>query len=321
MPTGSRHRVRTVVVLALDDVIAFDLGTPVEVFGRVRHEDGTPAYRVLVAGPDEAVDAGPVAIRVPHGLEALAAADLIVIPGRNDAARPVPAEVIAALAAAHRAGTRIASICVGAFVLAAAGLLDGRRAATHWRAADLLARLHPRVRVDPNVLFVDEDPILTSAGAAAGLDLCLHIVGLDHGRAVAAEAARTSVVPLVRTGGQAQFISPRVRPDDQVTLAPVLAWLEETAHEPHTLETIAAYARLSTRTLHRRFQEQTGLTPMRWLTGVRIRTAQSMLETTTHPIDRIAHESGFPSVTQFRSMFRRTAGTTPADYRRAFAGR
>jgi transcriptional regulator GlxA family with amidase domain len=301
------------VVLALDDVIAFDLATPIEIFGRA-------SYRVSVAGPSPRVGAGPVDIQVPHGLDALMSAGTIVVPGLNDPTRPLAGEVRDALVGAHRAGIRIASICVGAFILAAAGLLDGRRAATHWAAADLLARRHPAVAVDPNVLFVDDDPILTSAGAAAGLDLCLHIVGLDQGRAAAAEVARTAVMPLVRSGGQAQFISHRVLPERDVSLGPVLAWLERTAHEQHTLEGIAAHARLSTRTLHRRFQEQTGQTPMGWLAGVRVRHAQSSLETTGHPIDRVAHEVGFRSMTQFRAIFRRITGTTPAAYRSAFQG-
>ena len=307
------------MVLALDDVIAFDLATPIEIFGRARHGDATPAYRVLVAGPEQFVRAGPVDIRVPHGLDVLDTADTIIVPGHHDPTRPLPAEVREALIRAHRAGTRIASICVGSFVLAAAGLLDGHRAATHWAAADLLARLHPRVEVDAEVLFVDADPLLTSAGAAAGLDLCLHIVGLDYGKAAAARAARAAVVPLIRAGGQAQFIDHHVLPADQVSLAHTLEWLERTAHDQHTLDTIAAHARLSTRTLHRRFQEQTGQTPMRWLAGVRIRQAQSLLETTTYPIDRIAREVGFLSVTQFRSMFRRLTATTPTAYRSAFS--
>ena len=319
MPTGSRH-LRTVVVLALDDVIAFDLATPIEVFGRVRLDGTTPGYRVLVAGPAPQVTAGPVDIRVPHGLAALRTADTIVVPGRNDPARPLEPEVRDALVRAHQAGTRIVSICVGSFVLAGAGLLDGRRAATHWAAAGLLARSHPRVEVDAGVLFVDDDPVLTSAGAAAGIDLCLHVVGLDHGQAVAAEAARSAVVPLVRAGGQAQFISHRTRPGDEVSLAPVLRWLEQTVAERHTRETIAAQARLSTRTLHRRFQQQTGRTPMNWLTDIRVRRAQTLLESTAHTVDRIAHDAGFASVTQFRTMFRRITGTTPAAYRAAFAG-
>jgi transcriptional regulator GlxA family with amidase domain len=310
--------VKTVVVLALDDVIAFDLATPIEVFGRARHSDMTPAYRVLVAGPDRLVNAGPIDIRVAHGLDVLETADTIIVPGLNDPSRSLAPVVRDALIQAHQAGTRIASICVGSFILAAAGLLDGRRAATHWAAAGLLARLHPRVEVDANVLFVDADPILTSAGAAAGIDLCLHVVSLDFGNATAAEAARTAVVPLIRAGGQAQFISNRLLPGDEVSLAPVLEWLEHTAHEQHTLDSIAAQARLSTRTLHRRFQEQTGQTPMRWLAGVRIRHAQSLLETTANPIERIAHDVGFPSLTQFRSMFRRITATTPTAYRSAF---
>ncbi|MDQ3637663.1 MAG: DJ-1/PfpI family protein, partial [Actinomycetota bacterium] len=195
---------KTVVVLALEGVLAFDLSTPVEVFGRARLPGGRAAYRVRVCAPTEEVDAGVFSMRVPWGLEALAGADTIVLPGLADPTVSIPKDILAALRAAADGGTRIASICVGAFTLAATGLLDGRRATTHWAAARELARLYPEIDVDADVLFVDNGQILTSAGAAAGLDLCLHMIRQDHGSAVAADAARVAVMPLERDGGQAQ---------------------------------------------------------------------------------------------------------------------
>jgi len=185
----------TVAVLALDGVVAFDLSTPIEVFSRTRLPDGRAAYRVRVCAVTEQVDAGVFTLRAPWGLDALAEADTIILPGCADPTAPVPAEVLHALRQAADNGTRIASICAGAFVLAATGLLDGRRATTHWLAAALLAARHPAVEVDPDVLYVDQGQFLTSAGAAAGLDLCLHLIRRDHGSAVAADAARLSVMP------------------------------------------------------------------------------------------------------------------------------
>ena len=196
----------SVVVLALDGVLAFDLATPVEVFGRSRLPDRRAAYRVCVCAPADEVDAGVVAIRAPWGLDALGDADTIIVPGLADPTSPVSEDVLGALRAAAEGGTRMASICVGAFTLAAAGLLDGLRATTHWAAVRELSHLYPDVDVDADVLFVDNGQILTSAGAATGLDLCLHMIRRDHGSAVAADAARVAVMPPVRDGGQAQYI-------------------------------------------------------------------------------------------------------------------
>ncbi|NYE95133.1 transcriptional regulator GlxA family with amidase domain [Psychromicrobium silvestre] len=309
----------TVAVLALDDVIAFDLATPVEVFGRARLPDGRPAYQVIVAGPSPLVKAGPMSIAVPQGLEALATADTIIVPGLHDPEAALPAQVSAALHDAYRAGTRIASICVGALTLAATGLLDGKKATTHWRAAAALAQLHPSIDVDPAVLYVDNGQLLTSAGAAAGIDMCLHLIRLDFGSAVAMDAARAAVMPLAREGGQAQYINHRTLGSDQATLAPTLEWIERNSHRPLTLEEIAAQAKLSTRTLNRRFRDQTQLTPLQWLAQARIRQAQSLLETTRHPVERIAHQTGFGSAANFRAKFRSAVGTTPLAYRNAFS--
>ncbi|MBE1878328.1 GlxA family transcriptional regulator [Myceligenerans pegani] len=309
---------KTVVVLALPDLIAFDLATPIETFGRVRLPDGRPGYQVLVAGPDDVVDAGPVRLAVDHGLDAVDRADLVVVPGRNDSLRPSPPAAVEALRVAAGRGTRIASICVGAFTLAEAGLLDGRRATTHWLAADELARRYPSVRVYPDVLYVDDHDVLTSAGAAAGIDLCLHVVHTDYGAAVAADASRLAVAPLHRAGGQGQYIL-RNRPTARAgALEPVLAWIEANAHRELTLADLAAAARTSPRTLTRRFTEATGQSPMQWVAGVRIRHAQELLETTDYTIDRVASQAGFPTTSNFRTQFQQVVGTTPGAYRRTF---
>lgn len=311
---------KTVVVLALDGVLAFDLSTPVEIFGRVRLPGGRAAYRVRVCAPTEEVDAGVFSMRVPWGLEALAGADTIVLPGLADPTVSIPEDVLAALRAAANVGTRIASICVGAFTLAATGLLDGRRATTHWAAARELARLYPEIDVGADVLFVDNGQILTSDGAAAGLDLCLHMIRQDHGSAVAADAARVAVMPLERDGGQAQFIVHEQPGADGASLEPLLRWMEENADRELTLDDKAARATMSARTLNRRFREQTGTTPLQWLHRSRIRQAQYLLETTGHPVGRIATRVGFGSQTTFRDRFKRIVGTSPQAYRRAFRG-
>jgi transcriptional regulator GlxA family with amidase domain len=310
------HRI---TVLALDGVIAFDLATPLEVFARVRLPDGSRPYDVRVCSPHPEVDAGAFTVKVAHGLEALDDADTIVLPGCHEVGHGVPEAVVARLRTAARRGTRLASICTGAFVLAATGLLDGRRATTHWAAADLLRAMHPEVEVDPDVLYVDNGQFLTSAGAAAGLDLCLHLIRRDFGSAAAADAARLSVMPLEREGGQAQFIapSPPAVPKGSI-FEPLLVWLEESSGRDLTLAEIAARAGMSTRTLNRRFHEQTGTTPLQWLHRARIRRAQHLLETTTHPVDRIGGQVGFGSPTAFRDRFKRVVGTSPHDYRRTF---
>ncbi|GIE99916.1 GlxA family transcriptional regulator [Paractinoplanes rishiriensis] len=309
----------TVAVLALHNVLPFDLSTPLGVFTLARLPDGRPGYDVRVCGAAPAVDAGVFTLQPPWGLEAFDTADTIVLPGCSDFTQPIPGEVLDALRAAAAAGTRIASICSGAFILAATGLLDGLRATTHWLGAGLLAERHPAIEVDPDVLYVDNGQLLTSAGAAAGLDLCLHMVRRDYGSAVAADAARLSVVPLEREGGQAQFIVQDVPPVPRgAELEPVLRWMQDNAAADLTLGDIAAHAGMSTRTLNRRFREQTGTTPLQWLLRSRIRRAQHLLEATAHPIDRIAAEAGFGSPTAFRDRFKRIVGTTPHAYRTSF---
>ena len=304
-----------VAVLALDGVVPFDLSVPVEVFGRVRHPDGSPAYEVRVCGPAPEVDAGLFTMRVPHALETVAEAGTVVVPGVSDIAAPVPPAVLEAL---RSAPGRVVSLCVGAFTLAAAGVLDGRGATTHWAAAAELARRHPSVRVDPDVLFVDEGDVLTSAGAAAGLDLCLHVVRRDHGAAAAGRTARLSVAPLERSGGQAQFIAHEPPGPAGSSLAPVLSWLAENLHGPLTLADIAARASMSTRSLSRHFREQTGTTPRAWLNRHRVRQAQRLLEESDRAVEEVGRLVGFTSPTAFRERFRGVVGVSPRDYRKAY---
>ncbi|MGW1910652.1 GlxA family transcriptional regulator [Streptomyces sp. NPDC002076] len=309
----------TVAVLALDGVIPFDLSAPIDTFGWARLPDGRVPYRVRVCSVRGEVSAGAFMVRAPYGLEALAEADTIILPGVAEVPQELPPGVPEALRAAAANGTRIASICVGAFLFAATGLLDGLRATTHWCAAGDLAARYPEVTVDPNVLYVDNGQFLTSAGAAAALDMCLHMIRRDFGSAVAAHAARMSVMPLEREGGQSQFIVHDLPPAPSgATLEPLLHWLEDHCDRDMTVDEIAARAGMSTRTLNRRFREQTGTTPLQWLHRARVRRAQYLLETTPYPVERIAAQTGFGSPTAFRERFRRVVGTSPQAYRRAF---
>jgi len=306
-------------VLALPGVVPFDLSTPCEVFGRVRVPGVAKAYDVRVCGLSRTVRAEAFDVQVRWRLDLLEGAHTIVVPGLSDPFAPVPPAACAALVAAAARGARIASICSGAFVLAAAGLLDGQRATTHWLAASELARRYPRVTVDPNVLFVDNGRILTSAGAAAGLDLCLHLVRQDHGAAVAADVARLSVMPLQREGGQAQFIV-HDTPPAAPSLQPLLDWLAAHPARSPSLAEMASRAGMSSRTFSRRFLEQTGETPVQWLLGARVRHAQRLLETTGRSVEQVASAAGFGSASAFRTRFARVVGTSPQAYRRAFRG-
>jgi transcriptional regulator GlxA family with amidase domain len=299
--------------------VPFDLSIPCEVFGRARLPNGEPAYQVHVCGEMAEVRASAFSLRAPSGLDRLCTADTVIIPGIEDAARPTPPGVLAAVRDAWTNGARIASICSGAFVLAETGLLDGRRATTHWVAAAEFARRFPKVEIDPLVLFVDEGRIITSAGASAGLDMCLHLLRCDHGQAMAAHAARLAVAPLDRDGGQAQFICYEP-PDSGCSLASLLEWMRENVDKPLDVAALAARACVSSRTLARRFREQTGTTPVQWLLAARVRRAQDLLETTSMAIDQVAFKAGFDSPVTFRARFRRLVGISPATYRRRFNG-
>jgi transcriptional regulator GlxA family with amidase domain len=307
----------SIAVLALPGVVPFDLATPCEVFSHVPLPDGSQAYDVRVCGLARHVKAKGYDLRVAWRLDQLARADTIVVPGLSDPLAPVPPAVRRALVAAAARGARVVSICTGAFVLAAAGLLDGLRATTHWLAAAEFARRYPQVDVDPDVLFVDNGRVFTSAGAAAGLDLCLHLVRLDHGAAVAADAARLSVMPLQREGGQAQFIV-HTSPPASPSLDPLLAWLTQHPARSPTLTEMAHRAGMSPRTFSRRFLDQTGETPVQWLLGARVRHAQRLLETSSQSVEQVASACGFGSASAFRARFTRVVGTAPARYRRAF---
>jgi transcriptional regulator GlxA family with amidase domain len=304
-----------VAVLAVHGVIPFDLAIPCEVFSYVTAPGLAEPYSVRVCGEAREVKTGAYDLRVSWDLTQLDRAHTIVVPGIRQPTMPISDEVVAALRRAAAGGARIASICTGAFVLAAAGLLDGVRATTHWRAARELAALYPRVAVDPNVLYVDHGRILTSAGATAGIDLCLHMVRQDYGAAAAANAARLALVPLVRDGGQAQYIAQEPSRMGTV-LAPVLEWMEENLERELSLATIAKRARTSTRTLSRRFKEQTGMTPLGWVLRARVRRAQALLESTTATIEEVATQVGFESAATLRGHFYQLVGVNPTTYRR-----
>ena len=308
-------------IAAYDGVIPFDLATPCEVFGRVRVRDDCAPYQVRVCGVTRTVDAGSFVMRTRWGMRALAHSDTVFVPGMADPGRPLPPALLRAVRAAAANGSRVASICSGAFVLAAAGLLEGRRATTHWLAAAELARRYPAVTVDPDVLYIDNGNVLTSAGAAAGLDLCLHLIRRDHGAAVAADAARRSVMPLERDGGQAQFIVHQPPTADSQSLEPLLRWLEDHPTKTLTLASMARQARMSERTFSRQFRAQTGTTPAHWVLRMRVRRAQFLLETSAHSVEQIASEAGFGSAATFRDRFRRFVGTSPQAYRLAFRGK
>jgi transcriptional regulator GlxA family with amidase domain len=306
-----------VAIVVLDGFVPLDLGIPCDVFGGFDLPGQPKRYRVQVCAARRVVRAGAYDIRTHFGLDAVPDADTVVVPGIVDPDRPVPQSVIDALRSAWDRGARITSICSGAFVLAAAGLLDGRRATTHWRGAPELARRYPAVTVEPDVLFVDEGRIVTSAGASAGLDMCLHLIRRDYGQAAAANAARLAVAPLNRDGGQAQFIRHEA-PQTSDRLAPLLDWMSAHLDKEIDVDALARRARMSPRTFARRFREQTGTTPLQWLLTVRVRRAQELLETTRRPINDIALRSGFESSVTFRARFRRLVGLSPRAYRLRF---
>lgn len=307
-------------MVVFDGVELFELAVAIDVFGTaVTGPDGRPLYRLSVCGPAPSVLTGAgFAMEVPNGLDVARAADTIVVTPAAVAGQ-APAPVLDALRAAGGAGKRILSLCTGAFVLAEAGLLDGHTATTHWSECADLARLHPRVRVDPKVLYVDEGNLLTSAGSAASLDLCLHVVQRDHGTETAAKVARDLVVPLHRPGGQAQYIeAPMPEPSGADLFGDTLAWLREHLAEPVAVSDLAARAAMSPRTLARRFLASTGTTPLQWILTERIRLAQRLLETSELPVGAVAHKSGFGTPDNLRKHFARAVRTTPQAYRRAF---
>ncbi|HST39449.1 MAG TPA: helix-turn-helix domain-containing protein [Conexibacter sp.] len=315
------HRV---AVLALDRVIPFDLGIAARVFGAAHDDAGAPLYEVATCS----LGGGPVrtsedfAIVVERDERALLEADTVVVATQEPEGRlrdlgELPPELDELLRALPRR-TRILSICTGSFVLAAAGLLDGLPATTHWCQADRFARLFPRVELRPDVLFVDNGRVLTSAGGAAGVDLCLHVVRRDHGAAVANAAARRCVVPPWRDGGQAQFIERPVPEVSTATTAPTREWASARLREPLTLEALAAHAGMSVRTFTRRFRAEVGTSPAQWIVQQRVDRARGLLETTDLPVESVAYEAGFGSAALLRQHLRAAIGVSPQAYRRTF---
>ncbi|MEU4087449.1 helix-turn-helix domain-containing protein [Streptomyces aureus] len=310
----------SVALAVTDGMLHFELGLACEVFGPAPDAVRVPWYDLALCGP-EPVRVGPFRLEPGHGLDRLARADTVIVPGWADVDREPPAALVDAVRAAHEAGARVASLCTGAFVLAAAGLLDGRRATTHWAHTRALAARYPRIDVDPEVLYVDDDGVLTSAGKAAAMDLCLHLVRLDHGSSVANTVARNLVVPPHRDGGQAQFVSTPVPAPGQHPLADLLPWVVERLDRPLTVEDLARRAGMSSRHLGRHFRAVTGTTPLQWLLVQRIRHAQELLETTDAGVDTIAAATGMGTGTTLRRHFNRTVGVPPDAYRRTFRAR
>ncbi|MET8165606.1 helix-turn-helix domain-containing protein [Streptomyces sp. NPDC057456] len=315
---------KNVAAVLLDGVHPFELGVVCEVFGLDRSDEGLPVYDFAVVsaeGPVLGTHVGGLTVSTPYGLDRLEEADLIAVPAADsNVDRVYPPELLAALRRAVDRGARVLSVCSGVFVLGAAGLLDGRRCAAHWRHADVLARRYPRTAVEPDVLYVDEDPVITSAGTAAGIDACLHLVRKEQGPEVANRIARRMVVPPHRDGGQAQYIErplPRSRCD---TVGEVLAWMEQHLDEEVTVEQLAERAHMSPRTFARRFQQETGTTPYRWLLRQRVLLAQHLLEATDETVDAIAWRAGFGTAGALRHQFVQALGTSPNAYRRTFRG-
>lgn len=307
-----------IAVVAMHGVIPFDLSMASETFGRIRNGLWEP-YRVRICGEAPEVTAGDMDLKVRWDLSHVVDADTVIIPGIANPMGPISPHVVDAIRAAAKRGARIASICTGAFVLAATGLLDGKRATTHWLAADDLARLYPQIDVDPNVLYVDNGQIHTSAGAAAGLDLCFHLVRKDFGSSVAAMASRFAVAPLEREGGQAQFIL-NEPPSSASSLSSLLEWMRTNLDGDLSLEQIAKKAAMSPRTLSRKFVAQTGTTPLQWVLKARIHKSQMLLESSSLSVEQIASMVGFESGVSFRERFLKIAGISPSSYRKTFGG-
>ena len=332
---------RNIAVVVVNGFLPFEFGTVCEVFGVDRSDDGLPRYDfAVVAGEPPPLRTLDFTMHPSHGLERLAEADLIALPAVSDErfrppAQPAilaldgrapapahrfPEDLLEALRRAVDRGARVLSVCSGAFILGEAGLLDDRRCTTHWRNAAELARRYPNAKVDPDVLYVDDDPVITSAGTAAGIDACLYLVRKEQGSRVANGIARRMVVPPHRDGGQAQYVVQPIAPSCDGSLRDLLEWLLAHLDQPLTVRQLAARANMSERTFARRFVTDTGTTPQRWLTGQRILLAQQLLEETDETVDAIADRAGFGNATALRHHFRIWRGTTPNAYRHLFRG-
>jgi transcriptional regulator GlxA family with amidase domain len=315
---------KTVAVVVYRDVAVFEMAVPCEVFGIDRSAMGAPNYelRICAAEPPPLLTQAGFTLDTPHDLSALETADVVIVPAWRDIREVPPEPLLQALRDAHQRGSRIASLCSGAFVLAHAGLLDGLSATTHWMYAARLAELFPQVRVDPSVLYIDEGQVLTSAGTAAGIDLCLHMVRQDYGAEVANLFARRMVVPPHRSGGQAQYVETPLPPSaDDDPLGGTLTWAVEHLAQALTVEAMAARAHLSSRTFARRFLAVTGNTPLRWLLTQRVAAAQRLLETSDLSVDRVADACGLGSAANLRLHFGRVVGISPTAYRKTFRRR
>ncbi len=312
------HRV---VALCLEGLVAFDLTAPAQAFGVAARPGGEPLYEFSTCSVDgaEVRTTSGFGVSPAAGLAALRRADTVVVPAYANLFEPPPEEALAALRAAARRGARVLSVCTGAFALAHAGLLDGRRAATHWAWAGELARRFPAVAVDPDALYVDEGEVMTSAGLSAGIDLCLHVVRVDFGAAAGERVARQMVAAPHREGGQAQFAKPALA-EAGGSLEPTRRWAAERLEQPLDVAALAGHANLSPRTFARRFRAETGTTPLQWLLSRRVLEARRLLEESDLPIEAVAWRCGFGNATSLRDHFRRATATTPTAYRRAFAG-
>jgi transcriptional regulator GlxA family with amidase domain len=310
------HRI---AVLAVDQVVAFDLAIPAQVFG---HPDERDRYELCVCAerPGPVQTSSGFAVVAGRGLDALREAGTLVVPGMEDPAATRPPAVLDAIRAADARGARLISICTGAFALAAAGVLDGRRVATHWRHAAELQALHPELEVDPHVLYVDDGRVLTSAGVAAGIDLCLHVVARDHGAERANAIGRRMIMAPHRGGGQAQFVERPLPESDGGGLVATRAWMLEHLDRPLTVADMARHAVCSERSFARHFRAETGTSPLRWLHEQRVLHARRLLEQSDLPVEDIASRSGFGTATTLRDHFTRSVQCTPTAYRRAFKG-
>ncbi|MFG2993561.1 GlxA family transcriptional regulator [Streptomyces sp. NPDC048257] len=317
MPMPTPRPRPTVALAAAGRMLHFELAVAHEIFGNPPLDAPQGWYDVLLCGPGP-VRVGPFTVEPDHGLEHLARAGTVIVPACADVDEPPPPELVDAVRAAHEAGARVASLCTGAFVLGAAGLLDGRRATTHWAHAAELSARHPRAEVDPDVLYTDNGSVLTAAGKAAAVDLCLHLIHLDHGAAVANAIARRLVMAPHRPGGQAQFVSTPVQATGDHQLADLLAWAQQRLDRPLTVTDMARRASTSPRHLGRQFRAVTGQTPLQWLLTQRVRRAQELLEATDETVEAVAVATGMGTATTLRRQFKRLVGVPPDTYRRTF---
>ncbi|GAA2110879.1 helix-turn-helix domain-containing protein [Microlunatus panaciterrae] len=315
---------KTIGIVLVEPVAVFEFGVATEIFGLDRTDDGVPAFefRVCTVDPQTPLrtkTTTALTITATHGLDGLVGCDLVIVSATVPRAdQDYPPEVLAALRAAHRQGATLLSVCSGAFMLAAAGLLDGRRCTTHWMYAETFAERYPEALLDARALYVDDGDIITSAGTAAGIDACLHLVRRELGTAVVTRIARRMVVPPQRDGGQQQFIQMPVPECTADSLAPLLSWMLANLDREHTAASLARQAVMSERTFARRFAAETGTTPHKWLIGQRVLQARSLLEETDLSIEQISERVGFNSAVVLREHFRRQIGLSPADYRRRF---